>query len=115
MADWTFVPDADAYTVEASAPPTLISRYEDGTEDRRQKHSNFPQNFREKHTVDSSDMETMLDFFDARGMLTTFTKVSYLPHEAALHEVTVRFASPIRFVDVGPDEWETTIEFEKVF
>lgn len=94
---------------------TLISRYEDGTEDRRQKHFNKTRHFSEEHVVDAADMDAMIDFYELKGTLTSFTKVSFDPSEAAATEVTVRFVGPISYVQVANGQFEATVSFVEVF
>jgi len=113
MADWAYIPSYD-YMGDVDSPPTLITRYEDGTEHRRAKHTSFPRTFTEVHIVDGTDMDAMLDFFRTKGLLTSFTKVSYDPSEAPATEATVRFTSSFKFVRGGNDEFSTTIVFIEV-
>lgn len=112
MADWTFVP-IYPYVVRRIGPTTLITEYEDFTESRREKSSAMKRIFREKHRVDATDMKAILDFYDTKGTVTAFSKVTYDPQDAAAVETDVRFTKAPVFSRAGYDEFTTTIEFRE--
>jgi hypothetical protein len=115
MADWTHVP-AYPHTIRRDPPPTLISRFEDGVEQRRKKHTTFLRRFSEHYVTDATTMDAMLDFFAARGVDVTFTKIAYDPSDAApgTTEVTVRFVEAFTFDRGAVNTYETDIEFLQV-
>jgi len=114
MADWTYTP-VYSHSIRQDPPKTLITRYEDGTEDRRQKHSNQTRHFTEQHVIDAVDMDAMVDFYETKGTLTSFSKVSYDPSEAPATEVTVRFVGPIVYAQIALDQFEATVQLVEVF
>ncbi|MDQ7008300.1 MAG: hypothetical protein Q9Q40_13855 [Acidobacteriota bacterium] len=118
MADWTWTTTHAEYpyTGKRIAPPTLVTRYEDGSEHRRQKHSNFIREWTEVYDVDEATLASMLNFYDARGTYTTFTKVSYDPDDATpgTTEATVRFVEPMTYERVAVGSYRVTVKFTEV-
>lgn len=114
MADWTFTPTY-AHVIRRDPPRTLISRYEDGNETRRQKHSTFLRRFDQRHEgLTASEASSMVTFYDGKGLLTSFSIVTYDPSEAAATEATVRFAEPLTMVQVAPDVFDARVRFVEV-
>lgn len=118
MADWTYTTTHAEYPYKVSrtAPPVLITRYEDGTEHRRQKHSSEIRHFVETYNVNQTTLDAMLDFWESKGLLTSFTKVSYDANESSpsTHEVTVRFEKAPEYSWIAVDLYQITFHFVEV-
>ena len=105
------------YDVEREPPPTLITQFEDGSEVRRQKSgvaTSQRRKFIEHHRVSKADMEKILDFYEARGLLTNFTKFSYDANDAASTNATVRFLTAPAFTIVAKNIYDATLSFIEV-
>lgn len=94
MANWEYTP-AYGFVTKRHGPVTLVSRFEDGTETRRQKSSAVVRHFEQTHTVDKATADAMLDLFHSWGLSTTFTMITWDPRAAtpSTDEATVRFES----------------------
>ncbi len=105
------------YRVRRAAPPTLITEFEDGSEVRRQKSgvaTSQRRTFEERHRVNKAEMELMLDFYEARGLLTNFTKYSYDANDPTNTNVTVRFLKAPTFTIIAVNIYEAKLEFIEV-
>ncbi len=111
------------YNVARTGPPTLINEFEDGTETRRQKHSNIGKLFTARYAVDRPTLEKILDYFDLKGLLTSFSMVGNDANDAAWGTTTytVRFAEPPNYDQRGPAPasgglgYVVTLTFKRLF
>lgn len=114
MADWTFIPDYPASMVE-EPPPTVIQRYSDAGEHRRETHSTQLRFWTERYTFEgASEAASVRAFWKARRLVNTFTKVTYDENDAPAAEATVRFARKFRLRRTASDVWTAQIEFVEV-
>ena len=110
MADWAYNPEY-SYPVERRGPASLITEFEDGTEMRRLKSTAVPYRVVEIYDVDRVTRDAMTAFYDARGLVTAFTKRTFLdapPHTA---EASFRFGAPLKDVYQMVDSYVLEIEF----
>lgn len=111
MADFTWVPELPL-PIQRPGPDTLVTIYEDGTPDIRQKSAAERITFEYTYNLSRADMDALLDFFEARYFNTTFTMVSYEAEEADAAEVTVYFAKPgISYERFGPARFRASVRF----
>ena len=113
MADWAYVPNY-SHRLSVVPPPTLISRFEDGKELRRQKHATFLRELEEDYTFTGSERDAVQTFYEGKGLLTTFTKLGYDVFGTPSHEITVRFDGPLEFTTDGFGVYNATIRFVQV-
>jgi len=114
MADWTFVPVSDSPPAFRDRPPvTLISRFEDQKEIRREKNGSFVREWVESYQFTATEADAARDFWRTKGIVTTFTKLSYDPREAGGALATVRFASEFEWGESG-EVFPCTIQFVEV-
>lgn len=114
MADWTYVPVVDPPPSFRDNPPvTLISRFEDKKEIRREKNANFDREWAEFYLFTSTEADAARDFWRTKGLLTTFTKITYDPREAAGSTATVRFSREFEWGESG-ELFSCTVYFVEV-
>lgn len=115
MADWSYTPRWQS-SIEFAPPATLVSTLSDATEIRRQKHSNAPETWTEEYWFSGSEFDAAKTFYDGKGLLTSFTKVSYDVHGTPTQERTVRFAGPFTLSSrEGPDWYVVQLVFARVY
>lgn len=116
MADFAFAPEiVPPQSVQYGPPPTLLTVLEDGKAVARQKHANMPELWSETFKLVGSEFDSLKTFYDLKGLLTTFTKLSYDVHGTPTTERTVRFAGPLEWQRAGQDYYIVTLTFERVY
>ncbi len=102
MADWAYIP-MFPYNVQRS-DSVLINEFEDGTETRRQKHSNIGKVFSGRYAVNRPTLSAMMDFHDAKLTFTSFTIIGYDANDGTwgTTEYTVRFFQMTDYDQIGP-------------
>jgi hypothetical protein len=102
------------YVIETIGPPTLVTEYEDGTTDRREKIDIERQRVTENWQVNRTDMAVIMEFFRAKGTADTFTRLLHDPRSGtsfATDEGTFRFLSAPQMRQVGPQWYDVTVQF----
>jgi len=112
MADWAYSPDFDQ-RVEYGPNPTLQTKLDDGKVISRVKHSNLPEEWSEIYSFTGAQFDTAKAFYDARGIATSFTKISWDIYGTPAQERTVRFAGPWAWERSGPDYFTVTLKFTR--
>jgi len=112
MADWTYAPNIDQ-EVSAGPSPTLQTVLDDGKVLSRVKHANAPEAWSEEYWFTGAEFDTAKAFYDARGVSTSFTKVSYDLYGTPTQERTVRFAGPWAWKRSGEDFFVVTLTFTR--
>ena len=112
MADWTFAPEIDA-SAEWGPPPTLQTTLSDGKVISRQKHANAPETWEEEFKLSGSEFDTAKAFYESKGLITSFTKLSYDLFGTPTTERTVRFASPFAWTRAGEDYFIVRLTFTR--
>lgn len=114
MADWTYSPHYDQ-RIESGPPPTLQTKLDDGKVISRVKHPSAPEDWTEEYWFSGSQFDAAKAFFDARGVATSFTKVSYDLAGTPAFEATVRFDGPFAWQRSGQDLFVVTLKFTRHF
>jgi len=122
MADWPIAGMSNfgfpgfVHRVELIGRPTLVSRYEDGKETRRQKHASELRRWTERWAVNRTDMKAMRAFYDSKGTATTFTKLALDAADVTFgtDTATARFERPPAYDQVGPSWYHVTFTFIEV-
>lgn len=119
-ADWTFVPDY-VYSRKYEVPGQLRNELDDHSEIRADKYPVIGGTFTEKHTMSAADLKSALDFFEAKKLTTSFTKLSFDPSDAAFDPAdpaaatgptqTVRFADEPGWMNNAVDDYSVTFVF----
>lgn len=116
MADWTFTPDEPGRQIIRIEGPVLISEYEDGSENRRQKHAAEKREFVDLYSVDGSTLASMLSFLDGKGWRRDkFTMKTLDVRDAPGTETNVRLKEE-NFADSrrGPDYFQVRLVWREV-
>ncbi len=114
MADWTYVPMREGWRRTRVPPRTLINRFADGKETRRQTESAFSTRWSERYVFDGTERDAAHDFFELKGTLTQFTKLAYDDHAAPTGEKTVRFDGSWEESRLGVNAYEVVLGFLEV-
>ena len=78
MAAWTYIPTFQ-FKPERMVPKTLINQWSHGGSSRRQLHGTLRYRLREHYEASRTEADAMLDFFDLRLLVVSFTKIHYDP------------------------------------
>jgi hypothetical protein len=113
VADWTYAPIIDDAAVESGPPVTLQTKLDDGKVISRIKHANIPERWTETYQFDGTTFDTAKAFYDARGIVTSFTKLSWDVYGTPTQERTVRFASPWSWQRSGQNFFTVSLTFER--
>ena len=103
MADWEFIP-TPPNVVERTGPPTLVTKFADGTEVRRQKSAVVMRTFPQAYLFQTrAEVDTKLEFWKTKLLLTTFTILTFDADAAnpLTDEATVRFADTPRVEQIS--------------
>jgi len=114
MADWAYQPQYSA-SVEDSPPPTLQTVLTDLKVISRVKGSNAPEIWSEEYWFTGTEFDAAKAFYDARGLATSFTKLSWDVYGTPTTEKTVRFASPFSWTREGQSFFVVTLRFTRHF
>ena len=116
MADWEHEPSKPA-RITREAAPVLITRFEDGTETRRQKHSNITRHLEHEYDDTLANAKTKLDFAETKGLLTTFTMFTWDPSATtpSTDTANVRLEEMPSSEYLGPNLIRTRWRFVEVF
>jgi hypothetical protein len=114
MADWTYSPNFDQQ-VDSGPPVTLQTKLDDQKVISRVKSTNAPEDWSEVYAFTGAQFDTAKAFYDARGIATPFTKLSWDVAGTPAQERTVRFAGPWSWVRSGPDYFTVTLKFTRHF
>lgn len=97
MADWPYVPAAYHQTIPFDGPTMLVHTTVDKREFRRVLSNDKRRIWLERYEWTAAEMKGAMDFWDIRGLHTTFTRISYDPQATnpLTDEATVRFVRPI--------------------
>jgi hypothetical protein len=115
MADWEYIPATPA-RIDRAAPKTLITRFEDGRELRRQKHSWSPRTITHKYSTRAEQFSDMIAFAESKGLNTTFTMLSFDPKaiDPDTDAATVRFLAFPSTAEVAVRVYHHTWRFLEV-
>ena len=104
------------HRIERINREALVTRYEDGTESRREKSSTTLRRWTERWAVNRTDMKAMLVFYETKGLVTTFTKLALDASDATFPttEATARFEQQPVYDQVGPNWYHVTFTFIEV-
>jgi len=122
MADWPIAgmnnfgfPGLN-HRIERLNRVTLITRYEDGSESRREKSAATLRRWVERWAVNRTDMNAMVAFYESKGTLTAFTKLALDATDAAFgtDTATARFEKQPVYAQVGANWYHVTFTFIEV-
>lgn len=123
MADWppsgmsNFGFPGFEHEIRREGPETLITRFDDGTELRRQKNNVITRLFKEVWEVNRDDAKTMIEFYNLKGMEAVFDKLALDPLSGdnfSTDLATVRWDEPIRVTQIGPKWFRIVCRFIEV-
>lgn len=123
MADWPIAFSGNfgypelGYKIERLGPETLVSRFEDGGLLAREKTATQYRRFIEKWNLSRTDMDAALDFYESKGMDTTFSRLDLDPISGAnfLTDTSyVVFEKPPTIEQYGPLRYKVTFTFIEV-
>jgi hypothetical protein len=105
------------YRIEHEGPPTLVTRFPDGTELRRRKNDTILRRIHEQWEVNRTDMGAMLQFYREKGTDVPFDRLVYDPRSGDQFTTDLgvfRFARPPAVEQVGPQWYRVEFEFVEV-
>lgn len=119
MADWPvggLVPNV-SHVIEREGPPTLRTRFEDGSESRREKHQNNPLLWRQRFRATTAEAKTVFDFVATKRLLTSFTALTYDPEAVNpdTEEASVVFHEYPSSVEIFSGLFEIDVILRKIF
>jgi hypothetical protein len=110
MADWTYAPQYDAGG-EQEPPPTLQTKLSDKKVISRVKAAPADESWSEEFWLHGTEYDAAKAFYEARGVATPFTKLSYDLAGTPTTERSVRFDGPFSWRRSGPDLFIVTLRF----
>lgn len=112
MADWTLVPEYPG-EIDYGEPPTARTVYEDGGQQRRERFSTSKRSWKEKYTLTSAQVQTLLTHWETYRLATSFTRVTYDPQDAPATEATVYWSKRPKIRRLSVDTWTATVQHEE--
>jgi len=122
MADWPIAgmnnqgfPMLD-FVIERIGRPTLVSAYEDGGEDRRQKHTTQFRRWRERWELNRVDMKAVITFYETKGTVTSFSRLAMDAMDGTFgtDTATCRFERSPTYTQFGPNRYHCSLVFKEV-